>query len=280
MRNSYIYLFRVKFIHGKQLSLEFEKLTPQEILIQSIKEKPGINTKEGYSWHIGNIKLIDDRYGSFAIGRKTITSVPHYDIEKKDFIDEPSETSLYTTIYFDSDIGLLGIKRYYLLAPKEINIAKKIAQLFSSTLVVKKSMVYVEIDAINDPMSLINKLKNAYSIKKFTVTFGGPNPFDADEHFHKPMSVYLQETGGKEGKTVIDGENLNAETLINMTRSVAATGNNAIARLQNSANERLITASLRNNPAKIVVSSELLEEKILNQKLIEEYTKVRKVRNE
>lgn len=275
MRNSHIFLFRVKFIKGKQLPLEFENIKPEEILIRSLKEKPDVDTREGYSWHIGNVTLLEEHYGSFAIGRKSITQLPHYDNEKKDFIDELSETSPYTIIYFDSTIGLLGIKRNYRLAPKESGIANKVQQLLSSTSIVKQSMTYVEVDAIKDPMSFINKLKNAYSIKKFTVTFSGPNPFDADEYFHKPMSIYLQAAEGKEGKTTIDGENLNSETLIHVTRSVASTGNNAIARLQNSADEKIITASLRDNPAKIVISPELIEEDKINRKLIEEYRQVR-----
>jgi hypothetical protein len=275
VKNSYVFLFWVKFIKGKQLPLEFETIKPEELLIQAINEKPGIDTKEGYSWHIGNTSSLDNRYGSFAIGRKTLTALPHYDIEKKDFVESMSETSPYTMIYFDSVIGLLGIKRNYHLAPRESSIAKKIEQLLASTAIIRRSMTYVEVDAIKDPMSFINKLRNAYSIKKFTVTFGGPNPFDADEIFHKPMSIYLQEAEGKEGKTIIDGENLNAETLVQMTRSVAATGNNAVARFRNSANEKIISASLRDNPAKIVISQEMIDEEKINQKLIAEYTKVR-----
>jgi hypothetical protein len=60
-----------------------------------------------------------------------------------------------------------------------------------------------------------------------------------------------------------------------MTHSVAATGNNATARLRNSANEKLITASLKDNPAKIVVSPELIDEEKIDQKMIEEYRKIR-----
>jgi hypothetical protein len=275
MKNAHIYLFRVKFIKGRQLPLEFESIKPDEVLVKSILEKPDIDTKEGYSWHIGNINAINNRWGSFAVGRKTVAPLPHYDIRKKDFINELSETSPFTIIYFDATIGLLGIKRNYHLAPSEFGIAKKIEQLLSLTSIVKSTMAYVEVDSVKDPMSFINKLRNAYSIKKFTVTFGGPNPFDADEHFHKPMSVYLQESGGREGKTIIDGENLNPEVLIRMTHSIAATGNDATARLQNTHNEKVVTASLHNNPAKIVLPPELTDEKRINEKLIEAYTRVR-----
>jgi hypothetical protein len=276
MKNSHILLFKVKFVKSKQLPLEFEFIKPEEILIRAISEKPDIETKENYSWHIGNVSQSDIHYGSFAIGRKSLTPLSHYDIERKDFIDEVSETSPYTIVYYESVLGLLGIKRNYHLAPNESIIAKKIEQLLSSTVIVKNTITHVEVSNIKDPISFINKLKNAYVIKKFTVTFSGPNPFDADEHFHKPMSVYLQEAGGTEGKTIIDGETLDSEVLMQMTRSVAATGNNATARLRNSANEKMTTVSLKNNPAKIVVSPDL-DEANIDQKMIEEY---RKIRNE
>jgi hypothetical protein len=136
-------------------------------------------------------------------------------------------------------------------------------------------MTYVEVDSVKDPTSLINKLKNAYVIKKFTVTFGGPNPFDADEHFHRPMSVYLQQAGGKEGRTIIDGENLDPEILVQMTSSVASTGNNATARLKNTDNEKFVTVSLKNNPAKIVVPSDLTDEAAIDERMVAEYRKVR-----
>jgi hypothetical protein len=275
MKNAYIFLFRVKFIQGKQLPLEFDAVKPKDILINAISEKPYIDTKEDYSWHIGNVVQHDNYYGSFAIGRKSVAALSHYDIEKKDFVDEMSETSPYTIVHYDSILGLLGIKRNYHLAPKESSIAKKIEQLLLSTSTVKSTMTYVEVYTITHPISFINKLKNAYVIKRFTVTFGGPNPFDADENFHKPMSIYLHEAGGRDGKTAIDGDNLNQEVLVQMTRSVAATGNNATARLKNSERDKFVTASLQKNPAKIVVSADLTDEKVINEKIVEEYRKVR-----
>jgi hypothetical protein len=275
MKNVYIYLFRVKFIKGKQPPLEFETITPEETLIKAISEKPDIDTREDYSWHIGNIIQCNSHCGSFAIGRKSLTPLSRYDIERKDFVDEVSETSPYTTVYYDSTLGLLGIKRNHHLAPNESIIAKKIKQLLLSTVAVRNAMMYVEVDNIKDPISFINKLKNAYIIKKFTVTFGGPNPFDADEHFHKPMSVYLQEAGGTDGKTIIDGDSLDSEVLIQMTHSVAATGNNATARLKNSVKEKIMAVSLKNNLAKIVVPPDLIDGVKIDQKMIEEYKKIR-----
>jgi hypothetical protein len=266
----------VKFIKNKEPTLEFESISPQEILVKAIMEKPVIETREDYSWRIGNVKNVNNQFGSFAVGRTMVTAIPHYDSKSKDFMEEVSQTDPFTTVYFDTTLGLLGIKRNYQLSPTESSVANRIEELFASTNIVINTFSYVEIDSVKDPVSFINKLKTSYAIKKFTVTFGGPNPFDADEHFHKPMSIYLQSAHGKDGKTTIDGENLNQDVLIRMTQSVASTGNNAIARLQNTPDEKVVSVSLRDNPAKIIISPDLTDEVEIHDKILTEYTKIRR----
>lgn len=274
MKNIHIYLFRVKFIKNVQLPLEFNEIQPSQIFINAISEKPDFSTKEECSWHIGNVEFINETFGTFAVGRTTMSNLPRFDDTKKDFLEEPSENSPYTIVYFDSRIGLIGIKHNYQLSAKANGIAAKIEQLLASTKVVNETISNVEISNVKDPVSFVNKLKNAHSIKKFTVTFSGPNPFDADEHFHKPMSVYLQEAEGKEGKTIIDGNSLKASVLIDITHSVAATGNNAIARLKKTSDEKVISVSLKDNPAKIVVSDNATSTEIYNA-IIKAYNEVR-----
>jgi len=276
MRNVHIYLFRVKFIQSQAPALDFESISPQEMFVKAIMEKPIIETREGYSWRIGNVKNVNNQFGSFAVGRTMVTAIPHYDNESKDFTEEVSQTDPFTTVYFDTTLGLLGIKRNYQLSPTESSVANRIEELFAATHSVINTFYYVEVDSVKDPISFINKLRTAYAIKRFTVTFGGPNPFDADEHFHKPMSIYLQSAHGKDGKTTIDGENLNQDVLIQITQSVASTGNNAIARLQTASDEKVMSVSLRDNPAKIVISPDLTDESEIHNKILAEYTKIRR----
>lgn len=68
-------LFRVKFIRPAQISLFNEKITPKELLISAILQKPSAELRTGYHWHIGNVQLFNDSRGYFAIGRTTISSI-------------------------------------------------------------------------------------------------------------------------------------------------------------------------------------------------------------
>jgi hypothetical protein len=277
--NQHIYIFRCKLIKNKQLPLEFESYTPEQIFKSALSEKPSIEMREGYTWHIGNIHYETETIGHFKIGRKEISALPKYDDESKDFIDELSENSPNTVIYFDTNLGLLGVVKKYELSPTEFGIADKIEKLLQSTNIVNDTMTTVEIDSLKNPIEFISRIKNAYCIKKYTVTFGGPNPFDADEHFHKPMSIYLNEANGKEGKTIIDGDDLNSEVIVRMTRSIASTGNDATARIQDKQYEKVVTVYLKNNPAKVIVPQTELSDSLIVGKMIEAYNGVRNNEN-
>ncbi|WP_146135151.1 hypothetical protein [Neisseria iguanae] len=84
-------------------------------------------------------------------------------------------------------------------------------------------------------------MNQAYKLFRFTITFRGPNPFDADEYFQKPLSVYLSAANGQKGRTIIDGDDLNGDVLTEVTKSSAATGNEASARIQKSPKQKATT---------------------------------------
>jgi len=84
-------------------------------------------------------------------------------------------------------------------------------------------------------------LASAYRVTRFAATFRGPNPFDADEYFQKPLSVYLLATDGEKGKAQVQGKDLNRQALQEVTRSTAATGNEASARITKGESEKQIT---------------------------------------
>lgn len=274
-RNKHIYLFRTKFVKGKQLPLSFHSITPEEILKTSINEKPALEVREGYTWHIGNVHFINDTMGHFKIGRRSLSDLPKYDDQTKDFINELSETSPNTIVYFDASYGLLGLVNNYELSPTEFGLANKLQQLLQGTNIVVETMTNVEIDSVKNPVEFITRVRNAYSIKKFSVTFSGPNPFDADEYFHKPMSIYLNEANGKVGKTIIDGDDLKSSVIIDMTKSIASTGNDATARIQEKSHEKVVTIYLKKNAAKVILPMDEESDEIIISKMLEVYHGVR-----
>jgi len=244
------YLYRTKFFLPTQANLFSDNdLKREEILPRILKEKPSIELREGHNWHIGNVYHIDDAGGYFAVGRTTKSILEKYDKQSGNFLEEQLETSPYTHVIFDRSIGFVAIAKKTKLAFTVAGIATKLSKLFSAADFIRNNQIGVSLDPISDPYDFINAMQTAYSIRSFEVTFTKSNPFDADEFFQKPMEKYLDAARGEKGKTAISGLDLDSDTLVRMTKSVAATGNDAKASLKVSQNVRYSTKYLKGNPA-------------------------------
>jgi hypothetical protein len=242
------HLFRAKFIRPRQSSLFHDDLTPQEMLQMSINSKPSAEVKKGYQWHIGNIRPFSKTSGYFAVGRTTVSTVEKFDPVSGNFVEEELEKSPYTHCVFEAATGLIGIAKKLSLSQTTKGIANRLEQLLGSTEVVQRNWVTVEVLPISDPEGFLKALNSAYRVYSFTASFRGPNPFDADEHFQKPLSVYLSAANGTRGKTSISGDDLNREVLQEVTRSTAATGNEASAKIQRTQQQKPITVNLKGDP--------------------------------
>ncbi len=273
-----VHLFRIKFVRGDHLALEQEELTPEQIFRKAIEEKPTLSLKTNSIWLIGNIVYLDDskRIGTFNVGKKRLDSIPKYNDESKNFEEQMEENSPNCKIYFNLEYGILGITNNSALSINEFSLAEKIKQLLENTNAVMSAFRYVEVSKVKNPETFITRLRGAYCIKKFGVHFSGSNPFDADETFHKPMSAYLDSTGGDKGHTVVEGKALNAETCALMASSVAATGNDAYARLQDSSDEKIVTITMSQNSAKVTIPNEIKDDdKSIIELVMNYYHKVR-----
>lgn len=268
-------LFRVKFIKPSQKSLFNEKITPNELLKSSVFEKPSAELRAGYQWHIGNVQLFNDSQGYFAIGRTTVASIEKFDEVSGNFIKEDTEESPYTHCVFDSLIGFIGIAKKPNLSQTTKGIANRLEELLSLTDGVLKNNIIVEVRPIPDPDGFLKSIIEAYKVYSYTATFRGPNPFDADEHFQKPLAVYLSAANGQKGKATINGDDLNREVLIEVTRSTAATGNEASARVQKNKNQKTITVNLRGDPIKRRYDEKYHHPEIVINDLKNQYMKVR-----
>ncbi len=238
-------LFRVKFVRPRQTSLLHYDVTPAQIFLSSLNERPTTEVKPGYSWHIGNVERFSEDAGDFALGRTTKRTFEKFDQESGNFVIESLETSPYTHCVFDAGFGFIGIAKKPSLANTTSAIARRVKELLSYTKEVAENNITVEVDPIADPNAFLAELQHAYRVTRFTATFHGPNPFDADLLFQKPMSVYLSAADGNKGKTEVDGSDLNRETLEAVTRSTAATGNDASAKLKREPDSRLVTVRMR-----------------------------------
>lgn len=249
-------LFRVKFIRPKQKSLFDDGRSPEQIFLSAINDKPSAEFKHNYFWHIGNITVFDEKSGYFAIGRTTKTTLPTYDEVDKNFNEEESNTSPFTYVIYDAKLGLIAIAKKITLSQTTISIAKVLKNLIARTHSVLINNINVEIDMIPDPTEFIDKIRTVYALKGFTASFTGPNPFDADEYFQKPLSVYLKHANGDCGKTSICGDDLDREVVVAVAKSTASTANFASAKVIVNIGERSTKINMKGDLLKLVYDDE------------------------
>jgi len=245
-------LFRAKFVKPRQQSLFDPNLTAAQLFLSAILEKPSAEIRTGYMWHIGNLQPFDDdnMTGYFAVGRTTNATVEKFDPESKNFLVEELETSPYTHVVFDASIGILGIAKKTSLAPTAKGIASKIEMLLQQTTEILKNEITVEVRPIPDPDGFLKAVLAAYRVSRFTATFRGPNPIDADALFQKPLAVYCSKVNGEKGKVQVQGADLDREVISEVARSSAATGNETSARIHKTASQKPITISMSGDPIK------------------------------
>lgn len=117
-------LFRAKFIRPSQTSLFDMDVTPRNLFLSALEERPSDEPRTGYVWHIGNIQYFSDSTGYFAVGRTTNSTVEKFDDLTGNFIEEVLEESPYTHCVFDARIGFIGIaKKPSLAQTTSLNIA-------------------------------------------------------------------------------------------------------------------------------------------------------------
>jgi hypothetical protein len=268
-------LFRAKFVKPIQVSLFTATNTPRDLFLSALSERPSAELRKGYTWHIGNIKYFSETAGYFAVGRTTDSTIEKFDEETGDFLEVELTASPYTHCVFDAALGILGIAKKSILAESAKGIAHRIEQLLSMARSIIEANVAIEIHPIPDPEGFLRAISSAYKVSRFAATFHGPNPFDADEHFQKPLSVYLQAAGGAKGKAQIQGDDLNRDVLAEVTRSTAATGNEASARILKSRNQAPVTINLRGDPIKRSYDENKHHPNAVLNDLTETYNRVR-----
>lgn len=269
-------LFRVKMVRPHQSSFLHDDLPPRDILQRAILEKPSGELRKGIDWHIGNIKMFSDYTGYFAAGRTTVSTIEKFNAESGDFVEEELEASPYTHCVFDARIGFVGIAKKPTLSQTTKGIANRVEQLLSLASIVRNNDILVEIRPIPDPDGFLSSIDSAFKVFSFSASFRGPNPFDADEHFQKPLSVYLSAADGLKGKTTIYGEDLNRTVLREVTRSTAATGNEASARIQKTKHQKAMTINLKGDPIKRKYDEEEHIPEVVLADLTNQYNRVRR----
>jgi hypothetical protein len=242
-------LFRIKVERAAQRSLFEQQTTSADLIRSAIESNPSFEIRAGYTWRIGNVEAIDEDALFFALGRITKSTIETYDDEVGAFINKDQDHAPYTFVLVDLRNQVCAIARKAKIAQSTTLIASNLVKLLSHADVAVEHNVRFVAPEIRDPREFIAILQAAYSIKSYEMTFGLPNPFDVEEDFHRPMENLLQASNGKEGKTLIKGDSLQPEVVVELASSAAAAGSDAKARVQMSEGDQVVPKTLKGNPA-------------------------------
>lgn len=249
-------LFRVKVFQNQQRQL-FEDATfsPQLALLAAIQKTPSIEIRKGYTWHIGNVEKVDDFGMYFALGRTTKTTRSLYDEAEHKFIEVDEESAPFTHVLCDTAREVFGIARESDLAPTSSSIARQLEALlnFTAPKSSNNSTAYrFEIGAIRDPKDFLEQIRTAYAVTRFAVTFTPPNAFDPSE-LQKPVEEYAKVVNARRGLLQVSGPALDKETVVEVTRSGAASGSDVNVSIRTSKNARPMRRNLQGNPASVPI---------------------------
>ena len=192
--------------------------------------------RKGKTWHLGNVEQIDQSGLYFRVGRISNLTVQIW--ESGNFVDAEFESAPYTHAVLDFDLEVCAIAKKPKLAPTTRGIASQFAKLLNELPVAEELGARFETSALSDPEDFIQQMQRARSIIKFWITFSRPNAWDAND-FIKPAQRLLEESNGHNGKTEIQGKDLDKTRLEELTRSAAATGNNAAVVMYEQAGTRV-----------------------------------------
>jgi hypothetical protein len=216
-----------------------------------LESKPFSEVRIGQNWHIGNISSINTTGLYFRLGRTSTSTIETYDDRNAIFIDQEFETAPYTHVVLDLKLEVCAIAKKTKLSNTTIGIARQLIRLLNDSKKATELRVTFEIDELKDPEDFISQLKQAYLISRFTMSLSRPNAFDANEDFVKPFQEMVKASDGEKGKAEVKGKGLNPKILEELTRSAAATGEDASARLQTKENERPVTKRLKGSTVTI-----------------------------
>ena len=268
-------LYRIKVFLPQQLELLKPNLSRSEILRRIIEALPEAQLRRGMLWHLGNVERIGTEALYFRVGRTT-TSTFEFFVDGK-FADQLFETAPYTHAIIHLPTEVCAIAKKPQLSHRTHGIANQLARLFERSELALQSDVRFEIGEITDPDDFISHLRQAEAIFKFAVWFTQPNPFDANEDFIRPAQKLVKASNGEQGKTEIKGRRLSAAVLEDISRSAAATGDEAAAWLKLPASRKRVKKRLKGNP--VILQQEHVDDagakKSLLHRMLEIYQRVR-----
>lgn len=256
---SQIHLLRCKAEPLPQLDAFRATRPSSEIIADAFMARPTTRVPRGAVWHIGNTIEIADGGLFFALGREAVVKAQQFNEGKREFEEVEQAQAPFTVGVYDMQTQAAGVLVRPGVSLSAREIATKLVVLLQSTGLASQSNTRIVVDPIQDPRGFIEVLQAAHRITRFEFDFSLPNPPDDEKYIQRPLKEFGKKIGAREGKASLKGPSLNAGELIEVTRAVAAEGDQAFANVEMRPGGGIEKRGLQHNPLKEPVEAELHE---------------------
>lgn len=248
-------LCRIHVQRERQLSLEFHgERTPGEILNEAIWSRPGVILRLGTAWSIANVRSIDERSLYFRIGCEKYKEQGAKD-EAGDFVSEVHPVAPHTHVILDWDLEVCAIAPNSELGDKRA-LPSRLKKLLNESETAKTGGYVFDVRPIDNPEEFVRWIGSASRVTRYEMTFCGPNFFDVNEDFQKPLQRMAENIKGNDNKVVFQNQNgLEPDGLVPLSRAVIAAGNVVSAKCQTHPDGKLEKRSSKGNPATVEVDT-------------------------
>jgi len=241
-------MLRCKAEPRAQLDAFSDRMVAAEIVAQSFLARPTAKVRRGAIWHIGNTELEEDGTVSFALGREAIVKAQEYDTARREFREIDQSQAPFTVGVYDPRNQTAGILIRGGVSLGVREVAKKLQTLLEEAGIARKNNSEIVVDFIPDPSGFIEVLRHAHRITRHEFEFSPPNPPDDNKYIKEPLKKFAQRVGASEGKTSVKGPNLDKDELIELTREIVASGDEASANIQMEPGSQIERRHLQTNP--------------------------------
>lgn len=256
---SAIHLMRCKAEPLPQMDAFKPKRPATEIVTESFMARPTTKVPRGAIWHIGNTVEIQGGGIFFALGREAILKKQQFNEGRREFEEVEQEQAPFTVGVYDPKTQAAGVLVRQGVSLSAREISTKLEVLLESTGIARNHNTRIVVDPISDPRGFIEILLTASRITRFEFDFSLPNPPDDERFIQRPLKEFGKRVGATEGKASLKGPSLDPEQLVELTRAVAAEGDEATANVEMLPGGGIERKGLTQNPVREPVEAELHE---------------------
>lgn len=244
----WLHVFRIRCEHLVQSDLFKEGRKPSDVISDSFRAHPAAEVGGGSEWHIAAAETFSGDAIAFQIGRVQSVTTPQYDDQSQRFYDAEGERAPYAHGVFDSQTQACVVERKSGVTAKAPEVAAKLEKLLNKPSVAGKAGFRIVVDALRDPESFIERIRQADRVTRFQFIAEFKNAHDVYQLIHEPAERYNETIKGEITTIETRGTALDKDIIEEMARSAASVGDPASATVIDGGESKGQTVYLRGTP--------------------------------